>query len=81
MRVTKLAALALALGNAGCTQAFVEVRHDRPSNTLNAVPSNTLSIGARWFFWDAYADSIADKVAAKMQERDIKKAFDKAKGE
>jgi hypothetical protein len=52
----------------GCTQAYVEVRHDRAAR--NAPPDTILSIGARWYFWDAYADHIADKVERAIASRE-----------
>lgn len=53
--------LAFAAALTGCTQAFVEVRHDRPSD-LYKRPDTVLSVGARWYFWDAYGDWLAKKV-------------------
>jgi len=61
------AVLGLALALTGCTQAFVEVRHDRPSR-LERAPDTTLSIGARWYFWVAYGQGLADKVSAAARE-------------
>jgi len=56
-----LLALGLIAAFSGCTQAFVEVRHDRASR-LDKPPDTVLSVGARWYFWDAYGDWLANKV-------------------
>ena len=77
MRVTpQVLGFALLLGNLGCTQAFVEVRHDRPDR-FYAKPHNTLSVGARWFFWDAYGEWLADKMEAKARELALRDAWRK----
>lgn len=59
MRLTQRIALLALLLCSGCTQAFVEVRHERGQY---GAPENSLAIGARWYFWDAYGDWLADKV-------------------
>lgn len=55
------AAVAATVALTGCTQAFVEVRQDRHSQ-LTSKPDAVLSIGARWYFWDAYGQWLADKL-------------------